>query len=109
MKRSLEAGRIVEIEEDETIADGLAGNIEQGSITFPIIERMVEDVVLVKEDAIKRAIARVAREDHLIIEGAAATGIAALDDMHIGGRRAAVVVTGRNITMDAFIDVARRY
>lgn len=109
MKRSLEAGRIVEIEEDATIADGLAGNIEQGSITFPIIERLVDEIVLVKEDDIKRAIARVAREDHLIIEGAAATAVAALDDMSAVGRRVAAIVTGRNITMDIFTDAVRRY
>lgn len=109
MKRSLEAGRIVEIEEEATIADGLAGNIERGSITFPIIERLVDEIVLVEEEAIKRAIARVAREDHLIIEGAAATAVAALDDMPASGRRVAAIVTGRNIAMDIFADVARRY
>ncbi|MEW6208569.1 MAG: threonine/serine dehydratase [Acidobacteriota bacterium] len=107
MKRSLEAGRIVEIEEDATIADGLAGNIEQGSITFPIIERLVDEIILVDEDAIKRAIARVAREDHLIIEGAAAVGIAALDRMRAG--RVAAIVTGRNIAMKLFTEVARSY
>ncbi len=108
MKRSLEAGRIVEIEEDATVADGLAGNIEPGSITFPIIERMVDEIVLVEEDAIKRAIARAAREDHLIIEGAAATAIAALDVVTAAGR-VAVIVTGRNIAMDTFIAIARPY
>jgi threonine dehydratase len=107
MKRSLEAGRIVEIEEDATIADGLAGNIEPGSITFPIIERLVDEIILVEEDDIKRAIARAAREDHLIIEGAAATGIAALDRAPSG--RVAAIVTGRNIAMELFNEIARRY
>src|SRR5713226_2804299 len=36
MTAALKAGRIVEIEEQDTLADGCAGNIEPGSITFPI-------------------------------------------------------------------------
>jgi threonine dehydratase len=109
MSSSLEAGRIITIRETPTIADGLAGNIEAGSITFPPIQTLVDQIVLVKEDAIKRAIARVAREDHLMIEGAAGTAIAAMDDYRIGGRRVAVVVTGRNITTDLFIDMVRNF
>src|SRR5262249_15220792 len=38
MLRALEAGRLVVIPEDPTIADGLAGNVEPDSITFPIIQ-----------------------------------------------------------------------
>ncbi|HSE97240.1 MAG TPA: threonine/serine dehydratase, partial [Blastocatellia bacterium] len=61
MTRSLEAGRIIEIEEDETVADGLAGNIEPGSITFPIIQRLVDEMILVDEEAIRKAVRRAAR------------------------------------------------
>jgi threonine dehydratase len=103
MLRSLEAGRIVEIEEDATIADGLAGNIEPGSITFPIIQRLVDGIILVSEREIKHAIARVAREDHLIIEGAAAASIAALTDPQLQSDAVVAVVSGRNITLDLFI------
>ncbi|HXG93863.1 MAG TPA: threonine/serine dehydratase [Blastocatellia bacterium] len=105
MTRAIEAGRIIEIEEDETIADGLAGNIEPGSITFPIIEQVVDDIVLVSEEAIRDAMARVAREDHLIVEGSAAVAIAALADPKIEGRKVAAIVTGRNISLDLFKDV----
>jgi threonine dehydratase len=105
MTRSLEAGRIVEIEEDETIADGLAGNIEPGSITFPIIERLVDRIILVSEASIWRAVARVAREDHLMIEGSAAVAVAALEDARIEGRRVAAAITGRNISLDLFARV----
>jgi threonine dehydratase len=47
---------------------------------------------------------RIAREDHLMIEGSAAVSIAALDDRRVEGRVAAVV-TGRNITLDLFAEV----
>lgn len=105
MTAALEAGHLVEIEEDATIADGLAGNIEPGSITFPIIQRLVDDVILVGEDAIRSAIARMAREEHLMIEGSGAAGIAALADRRVEGSRVAVIVTGRNISFDLFAEV----
>lgn len=102
MREALKAGRLVEIEEDETIADGLAGNVEPGSMTFPIIERLVDGIILVSEESIRRAIAKVAREDHVMIEGSAAAAIAALADERVEGRRVAALVTGRNITLDLF-------
>lgn len=100
--KSLEAGRIIEIEEEETIADGLAGNIEPGSITFPIIQELIDDIVLVSEQAIRSAIARVAREDHVMIEGSAAASIAALINEKVKGQRVAAILTGRNISLDLF-------
>ncbi len=107
MTRSLEAGSLVEIEEDETIADGLAGNIEPGSITFPIVQRLIDDIILVSEDSIRESIRRVASEDHIMIEGSSAAAVAALDDARITGRRIAAVITGRNISLDLFKSVMR--
>lgn len=102
MSEALRAGHLIEIEEQETIADGLAGNIEPGSITFPIVQRLVDGIILVGEEATFNAIARIAREDHLMIEGSAAVSIAALADPRIEGRRVAAIITGRNITFDLF-------
>ncbi|HEU4388271.1 MAG TPA: threonine/serine dehydratase [Blastocatellia bacterium] len=107
MTAALEAGRIVEIEEQPTIADGLAGNIEPDSITFPIIAERADDMILVSESAIRRAIKTVASEEQLIIEGAAAAGVAALDDSRLQGSRIAVIVTGRNVTLEVFESAIR--
>lgn len=105
MSESLRAGRIVEIKEEETIADGLAGNIEPGSMTFPIVQQLVDDIILVNEESIKDAIAQIAREDHLMIEGSAAACIAALGDAKLEGQHIAIVITGRNISFDLFARV----
>jgi threonine dehydratase len=102
MSAALAAGRIVEIVEEETVADGLAGNIEPGSMTFPVTRDLIDGMIVVDETTIRRAIARVAREDHLMIEGSAAVSIAALGDARLRGRRVAAIVTGRNITLDLF-------
>ena len=102
MRAALEAGRIIEILEEETIADGLAGNIEPGSITFPIIERSVDGLLLVDESEIREAARRVAREDHFMIEGAAAAAVAAAASNQVDANRVAAIITGRNITLELF-------
>jgi threonine dehydratase len=74
-------------------------------MTFPIVRDLVDGIVLVSEAAIGRAMARVAREDHVMIEGSAAVAVAALSDPQIEGERIAAIVTGRNITLDLFTRV----
>jgi threonine dehydratase len=105
MSAALRAGGIIETEEQTTIADGCAGNIEPGSMTFPVIQRLVDGIILVSEAAIRAAIARVARKDHLMIEGSAAVSVAALNDSRLEGQRIAAIVTGRNISLDLFAEV----
>ena len=107
MTAALEAGRIVQIEEQQTIADGCAGNVEAGSITFPYIQELVDGIILVSEESIRSTVVKVAREDHLIVEGAAALSIAALNDPQLKGKSVAAIVTGRNISFDLFREVSR--
>jgi threonine dehydratase len=106
MQSALDAGRLVEIPEDPTIADGLAGNVEPGSITFPIIQSLVDGMILVDEQAIRAAIAGVAREDHFMIEGSAAAAVAALADPRLDLPNVAAIITGRNISLDLFLEIA---
>jgi threonine dehydratase len=105
MRESLLAGRVVEIVEDTTIADGLAGNIEQGSITFPVIQELVDDIITVSEDEIAGALVKFAREEHCIIEGSAAVSLAALQSPLFEGQRVAAVISGRNISLDVFTQI----
>jgi threonine dehydratase len=109
MRASLRAGQIVEIEEEETVADGLAGNIEPGSITFPLVRQFVDEMILVSEEGITGALAGFAHEEHLLIEGSAAVSLAALRDPHVQGQRLAAIVTGRNITLDLFSRIIARH
>lgn len=105
MTAALEAGHIVQIEEQPTIADGCAGNIEAGSITFPIIQTLVDDVFLVSEKTVRAAIGNVARHEHLMIEGAAALSLAALSDERVTEDKVAAIISGRNISLDLFAKV----
>lgn len=83
-----------------TLADGLAGNIEAGSVTTDLVRRYVADIVTVTEDEIGDAIRFLAREHGLIVEGSGAVGVAALlqGRVALDGGPTAVVLTGRNIS-----------
>lgn len=97
--KSLAAGRIVEIEVGDTLADGLAGNMDPDTITFDIVRRHVDRIVVVGERELKDAIAGIVREERLIAEAAAATGVAAVRSgrVDLRGRTIAVVLSGANI------------
>lgn len=86
-----------------TLADGVAGNIERASITWKLCRRLVDEVVLVDESAIAGAMRWALEVPHIVVEGSAALGIAALDPATLDGtgRKVAVVLTGRNVTLDA--------
>lgn len=102
MREALLAGRIVDLEEDETLADGLAGNIEQGAITFPIVQELVDEIITVSEGEIADALVKFARQEHIIIEGSAAVALAALESSRLKGQHIAAVISGRNISLDVF-------
>jgi threonine dehydratase len=61
-----------------TLAEGLSGGIEPGAITLDMAPQVVDDVLLVEETDIRAAIAWLVEAHHLIAEGSAAVGIAAL-------------------------------
>ena len=82
-----------------TIADGVAGNIERDSITWKLCRQVVDEVVLVEEDAIANAMRWALEVQHTLLEGSAVLGIAALQGglVDVTGRNVAIVTTGRNV------------
>jgi threonine dehydratase len=99
VSKSVAAGRVVEVMEEPTIADGLAGNIEAGSVTIPLASRYVEDIFSVSEVSLRKAIAFLATEHGLVTEASGAAGVAAVADGHLdaSARPVVVIVSGRNI------------
>ncbi|MDP9243938.1 MAG: pyridoxal-phosphate dependent enzyme [Chloroflexota bacterium] len=86
-----------------TLADGVAGNIERSSITWKMCRQLVDEMAIVDEDQIADAMRWALDVPHLLLEGSAVLGIAALRSRQIGslrGLRIAVVVTGRNVSLD---------
>jgi threonine dehydratase len=102
--RSLAAGRIVRIDVQRTLADGLSGNLDPDTITFEIVRASVDRVVLVNEQDLQRAVGDLFREERLIAEGAGAVAVAAIASgvVDCRDRRTAVIVSGANIDADRF-------
>lgn len=100
-----QAGRIVTIEPQPTLADGLGGNVEPETLTWPYIRDLVDDVVTVSEQELATSLRGLVSEEHLIAEGAGIAGVAAVAAGRARLRRAAVVVSGANIDATALVRV----
>jgi threonine dehydratase len=84
-----------------TIADGLAGNMDPENIAFPVVQALVRRMVVVGERELRAAVRNLARNEHLVAEGAGAAGVAAVAAGVIGSpaRTTAVIVSGANINL----------
>jgi threonine dehydratase len=92
-------GRDAAIDIQPTLADALGGNVEPNSITIDLVLRLVDDIVLVDEDAIASAVGALVENDRVVTEGAGAITAAAIASkrVDIAGRKVVALVTGGNI------------
>ncbi|CCK25525.1 Threo-3-hydroxyaspartate ammonia-lyase [Streptomyces davaonensis JCM 4913] len=105
-KRSLQAGRRIEIPVPKTIADGQALHIP-GELTFSVNRRLVDAVALVGEDEIRQAMRFAFERLKIVVEPSGATPLAAL----LSGRvehlpaRVGVIVSGGNVDAGRFAEL----
>ncbi|MCU1760467.1 hydroxyectoine utilization dehydratase EutB [Pseudomonas sp. 14P_8.1_Bac3] len=107
MHASLAAGYPVVVEELPTLADSLGGGIGlDNRYTFSLTRELCDHLHLLSEASIANAMRHAYREERLVLEGAAAVGIAALLDGLIEPRGPiVVVVSGRNVDVDQHLRV----
>jgi len=91
--------------EQESLADGLAGAVEDGSITIPLARNWVDEMVLVTEDVISRAIVYAWRHFGETIEGSAGAALAAAMMAGSRDRPAVVILSGGNIQPELHADL----
>ncbi|AZP21898.1 threo-3-hydroxy-L-aspartate ammonia-lyase [Streptomyces aquilus] len=105
-KRSLEAGRRVEIPVPRTIADGQALHIP-GELTFPVNQRLVDGISLVTDDEIRDAMRFAFEHLKIVVEPSGATPLAALLSGRVAGlpRRVGVIVSGGNVDAARFAEL----
>jgi threonine dehydratase len=109
MYHSLKAGRLVTMDEEETLADALVGGIGlDNRYTFRLCQMLIDDFVLVSDEEIAAAMAFALEEHRLVVEGAGALGIAALLHGKPGqvGSSVAVVVSGGNVDLPVLLRIA---
>lgn len=107
LSESVAAGRVVAVPERATVSDGTAGGLEEGSITVPLCRALVDEWVLVSEAEIARAMRLIAERERWIVEGAAGVAVAAClkTAERYRGRTVAVVLCGRNVAFEKFLEV----
>lgn len=108
MYESLQAGKPVSVPEVESLADSLQGGIGlDNDHSFEMVRDLVDDLVLVTEEEIARAMAEAVVEERMILEGAGATPIAALlhKDRSLFGDHIALIASGAMVDMQTLLRV----
>jgi threonine dehydratase len=98
MSRSMTAGRIVTLDRVDTIADGLAASAPS-ALTYDLARRYVDEIVIVQEAEMLKAIRVLFQWEHLLAEPAGAAALAALLYHHHAtpDEKVVVVLSGANI------------
>ena len=114
MQAAFQAGEIVAVTEQATCADGLMGNLEAGTITFPIVKALVKEIITVPEPIIEQTIFNFTRYDHVIVEGSGAVAAAAIvaaahPQIFAPYNRIGIIVSGRNIDLSRLRNIINKY
>lgn len=98
--RSMLAGRIIPVEQPQTIADGLRTSL--GELTFPIIHEKVFSIVTVTEEAIIESMRLIWERVKIVIEPTAAVTLAVLLSRRsaVSGRKIGLILSGGNADLD---------
>ncbi len=110
MLRAAEAHHPVTLDAATTIADGIAVR-RAGDVTFPLVEKYVDEIVTVDEDEIASAILTLLEREKTLAEGAGATALAALLQKRTSlpkNARTAVLVCGGNIDVTLLSRIIER-
>ncbi|HLW96600.1 MAG TPA: threonine ammonia-lyase [Solirubrobacteraceae bacterium] len=108
---ALAAGAPLAVNASSTIADGIAVK-RPGELTLPLVERFVDEVVVVSEEDTAEAMVILMERAKLVVEGAGAVGVAALLAELVrpsAGGTTAVVLSGGNVDAGLLALVARRH
>jgi threonine dehydratase len=108
--KALEAGQIIDVPESPTLSDSTAGAVEPGSVTFPICQSVIDQTMTVNESEIAAAMRSIAAAEHWIVEGSAGVALAGLMKVAAAyrGQKVAVVLCGRNIALETFLEAIGR-
>jgi len=111
MVESLKAGQPVQVEEKHTLADSLLGGIGfENRFTLSMVEKYVDDHVLIGETEIEKGMFYLFETHRTIAEGAGAVGIGALQSRltDVSGKRVVTVVTGSSVDSSVYLSIIAR-
>lgn len=111
MYASIRAGKPVIVEEENTLADSLLGGISiNNQYTFNMVQRYVDDIILLNEDEFAQGMAFMLDKHRMAIEGAAASGIGAILNQRIQlGSHVVVIVSGGSVDTSVILANTKAY
>ena len=109
MFNSFKDGKLETLDSVDTFADGIAVK-KPGELTFSMVNKYVDDIVVVSEDEVAGAILALMEKERLVAEGAGAVALAATlyDKIGLSGKRVVPIVSGGNIDVNILNRVITR-
>ena len=107
MAASIRAGRNVEVIHTDTMADGCAGGVDDGSITLPLGCEVIDELIDCTEEQIADGIRHMAWTEKMLVEGSAGLAQAAwqVDAPNRTGKVSAVILCGANFDRDVIAPI----
>ena len=105
MYLSLQKNNIVEKEQVNTIADGLALK-KPGEKPFKIVQKYVDEIILVSENDMKKAMWFLLERTKLLVEPSGAASVAAVmkNELNISKKNIVAILSGGNVDIDKLVD-----
>ena len=109
MYLSRKEGKRSELSVIETIADGLKTNIP-GELTFPVVQKYVDDILLVADEEIEDALFNLLERGKLLAETSGATSLAAVlsGKLTLRDKKIAVIISGGNINLQQVAEIINK-
>jgi len=97
-------GRVVKVQEYDTLAEAFLGGVEENSVTLDIITEYIDEILLVQEDTVEEAIRLLWNKENQVVEGAGGTSISPLleNPGQFAGKAIVAIVSGGNIEDSLF-------
>ncbi|WP_066497059.1 threonine ammonia-lyase [Abyssisolibacter fermentans] len=96
MKKSIENGKLIELDSVKTIADGVAVK-RPGDIPFSIVKKYVDDIITISEYEIMEAFLLLLENHKMVGENAGVLSLAASKKLNVKNKKIACVISGGNI------------
>ncbi len=107
MYHSLQAGRLVRVDEYDTLAEAFLGGIEEEAKTFEVTREYVDELFVVQERTTAEAIRLLWNKENQVVEGAGATSVALILEQPrmFEGQCVVAIISGGNIAEDLFSSI----
>jgi len=111
MYESIKQGKSVTVEEQDTLADSLLGGIGiSNQYTFQMVQQYVDNIFLLNEKEIADGMVFMLHKHRMMIEGAAASGIAAILNEKVPlGSHVVVIISGCSVDTSVLVNLVKQY